>query len=145
MNEIKDLEINVLSCLLIKPELMKDLVLKDEHFQKHQRLWQFMKAFYNKFQTFDVQLMYSVCIDKWHIVNYITMLIDVEPNCNNFRKYQERLIELYDETKKEKWIIEKIYKLANELYVRSINVETFKNKTDEIFKNAEEIFKEVEK
>lgn len=132
MNSIGDLELNIMSCLLLKPELMKDIILEDKHFTKHQRLWQFMKAFYKKFETFDVQLMYSVCKDKWHIVNYMEWLVELEPIPNNFYKYQKQLIELFHETEEEKIKIDLIYKYANDLWVRNISLEDFKNKVDEI-------------
>jgi replicative DNA helicase len=138
-DEIKNLEMNIMSCLLIKPELMQKLILEDKHFVKHQRLWQFMKAFYKKFNTFDVQLMYSVCKDKWHIINYIILLLDVETTTHNFNLYQKQLLELYEERKKDKFIIENVYKLANELYVRNISVENFKTQIEKIYENAKQI------
>lgn len=138
-DEIKNLEMNIMSCLLIKPELMQKLILEDKHFVKHQRLWQFMKAFYKKFNTFDVQLMYSVCKDKWHIINYIILLLDVETTTHNFDLYQKQLLELYEERKKDKFIIENVYKLANELYVRNISVENFKTQIEKIYENAKQI------
>lgn len=138
-DEIKNLEMNIMSCLLIKPELMEKLILEDKHFVKHQRLWQFMKAFYKKFNTFDVQLMYSVCKDKWHIINYIILLLDVETTTHNFDLYQKQLLELYEERKKDKFIIENVYKLANELYVRNISVENFKIQIEKIYENAKQI------
>lgn len=144
MNNIGDLELNIISCILLKPELMEEIKIEDKYFMQHQRLWQFMKAFYKKFKTFDVQLMYSVCKDKWHIVNYIQMLLDVEPKKKNFEKYQQRLIEQYNENKKDKWIIEKVYQLANDLYVKNIKVDDFQNEVNKIYKKANEIFKEVE-
>ena len=137
MESYNDLELSILSCLLIKPELMNELILEDKHFIRHQRLWQFMKAFYKKFQTFDIQLMYSICKDKWHIVSYMVMLLDKEPTYCNFAKYQKQLIELYEENKKDKIIIDLVYKLANDLYVRNITTSEFKNKIDEIYEKGE--------
>lgn len=142
VNKTNDLEKSVLSCLLIKPELMEQLILEDKHFVKNQRMWQFMKAFYNKFKTFDIQLMASVCKDKWQIMNYIIMLLDYEIITCNFDKYQKQLIELYEESKKEKWIVDKIYELANNLLVRNINLEDFKNMLQKIYDDANKIFSE---
>lgn len=142
MNKTNDLEKSILSCLLIKPELMEQLILEDKHFVKNQRMWQFMKAFYNKFKTFDIQLMASVCKDKWQIVNYIIMLLDYEVVTCNFDKYQKQLIELYEESKKEKWIIDKIYELANNLYVRNIELKDFDYNLKKIYEDADKIFKE---
>ena len=144
MDKYNDLEISILSCLLCKPELMNEVVLEDKHFIKHKKIWLFMKAFYNKFHNFDLALMYSVCKDKYRIIGYIEWLLKQEVLFINFNDYQKQLIDLYEENKKEKWIIEKIYSLANDLYVRSIDSNEFKNKLEDIYKNADEIFKENE-
>ena len=140
VNKTNDLEKSILSCLLIKPELMEQLILEDKHFVKNQRMWQFMKAFYNKFKTFDIQLMASVCKDKWQIMNYIIMLLDYEVVTCNFDKYQKQLIELYEESKKEKWIIDKIYELANNLYVRNVDLQEFELNKEKIYEDANKIF-----
>ena len=55
MNYI-DLEISILSCLLQKPELMEDTILEDKYFTKHKKIWLFMKAFYKRFNNFDITL-----------------------------------------------------------------------------------------
>ena len=132
MNKYTDLELNVLSCLLIKPELMEKLRLEDKHFIKQQRLWQFMKSFYSKFKTFDSALMISVCQDKFQIIEYIMWLLELNPTPSNFEKYQERLIEMYEEEQQDKIKIQKIYNLSNELYVRKINLDDFKNELKRI-------------
>lgn len=139
--KIDDLEFEILSCLLLKPELMEKVILEDKHFVRTQRMWQFMKTFYKKFGTFDINLMYSVCKDKWQIVEYMSMLLDFEPVINNFELYQKQLLELYEENKKDKYIIEKVYELANSLLVRNISTSDFKNKVNEIYSQADEIFK----
>ena len=144
MQQLYDLEINILSCLLLKPELMKDLKLEDKHFIKHQRLWQFMKAFYKRYETFDVVLMFNTCKDKYQIIKYLQWLAEVEPAPSNFYKYQDRLIELYNQNKKDRWIIEEVYRLANELYVGGIDLRSFKSKIEKAEKEAEEKFKEVQ-
>ena len=89
---IDDLEYSVLSCLLIKPELMKELRLEDKHFIKTQRMWQFMKSFYKKFETFDINLMYSICKDKYQIIDNIALLLEFEPAPSLFNEYQKQLI-----------------------------------------------------
>ena len=142
INQYNDLELSILSCLLLKPELMNDLTLEDKYFTKHQRLWQFMKSFYNKFKTFDCVLMCEVCKDKYQLMNNIVLLLETEPIPDNFYKYQKELIEIYNELEKDKYIRNKVYELANNLMVKNINVSDFRNKVDEIYKNANEIFKE---
>ena len=91
--KIDDLEFSILSCLLIKPELMEKVILEDKHFKRTQRMWQFMKSFYKKFKTFDINLMYSICKDKWQIVEYMSLLLEFEPTASSFDKYQKQLIE----------------------------------------------------
>lgn len=141
MNKYNNLELSILSCLILKPELMQEVILDDKYFIKHKKIWIFLKAFYNKFHNFDLTLMYSISKDKYRIVQYIIWLMEQEPDVRLFNEYQKQLIYLYEENKKEKWIIEKIYSLANDLYVRNINSSDFKNKLDDIYRNADEIFK----
>lgn len=142
MNNYYDLEISILSCLLQQPELMNQLKLQDKHFVKQQRLWQFMKSFYTKFETFDYVLMYQVCKDKTKLIEYIMWLSEVEPLLSNFDKYQDMLIDLYNKNKKEEYIIKKIYSLSNDLYVGNIDLKKFKDNIEEVENNANIIFKE---
>lgn len=137
---VDDLEMSIMSCILIKPELMEQVLLEDKYFVKHQRMWQFMKAFYKKFGTFDTNLMYSVCKDKFQIIEYITLLLEIEPDGHNFEKYQKQLVELYEENKKDKWIKEKVYQLANYLYVGGISTQKFKEGVEAIYIRVDEIY-----
>ena len=142
MYKYEDLEINILSCLLQRPELMNKVILEDKHFIKHNKYWKFMKAFYNKFKTFDKTLMYQIVKNKFEFFKYLIWLYEVEPAPSRFELYQKQLIELYNESKKNKWIIENVFDLANDLYVREISVNDFKNKVNEIYDNADKLFKE---
>ena len=137
-----DLEISILSCLLRKPELMENTILEDKYFIKHKKIWLFMKAFYNKFKNFDITLMMSISKNKYRMSEYICWLVEQEPVVNNFKQYEKQLIDLYNESKKDKWIIEKVYELSNDLYVRNITTKDFKNKIVAIYKNADKIFEE---
>ena len=67
--------------------------------------------------------------------------MNVEPAPSLCLKYQQQLIDLYNEEKKERYKIEKIYELANSLLVRNITTKEFGLKVNEVFKNANEIFK----
>lgn len=125
MIDYYDLELNILSCLLQKPELMKQLKLEDKHFKKYQKIWQFMKSFYIKFGTFDIVLMANLCKEKFELIKYIKYLLDVEPSPSNFNLYQEQLISLYNQKKEEKEVIKYIYSLTNDLYIGNINLEDF--------------------
>lgn len=143
MNDVGDLELNILSCILIQPSLMKKIRLEDKHFRKHQRQWQFMKAVYQKFHSLDIQIMYAVCKNKYHLVEYLQEILMIEPTADNFDKYQDLLLEQFEETKKNNWIKQEIYVLANNLYVGNVKVDEFQDKVKEIYHNAEEIYKKV--
>lgn len=143
MEKYIDLEVSILSCLLQRPQLMENTILEDKYFIKNKKIWSFMKAFYKKFKNFDFTLMMSISKNKNMMVEYICWLVEQEPAPSLFKEYEKQLINLYNETKKEKWIIEKIYDLSNELYVRNIKVDEFQNKIKEIYENAEKIFEEV--
>ena len=132
MNNYNNLEMSILSCILLKPELMEQVIFEDKHIVSKQRLWQFMKAFYSRYKTFDIQLMYSICKDKWQIVQNIIQLLEYEPSPSLFDTYQKQLIDLYNEGKENKIKIDKVYKLANELYVRNITIEEFKKNIKEV-------------
>lgn len=139
-----DLEINLLACLLLKPELMDKIRVEDKHFIKHHRLWKFMKAFYKRYKTFNVALMYQVCKDKYQIAKYIEWLLEVPVMSFDFEKYQDELIRQYNQNKKDKWLIDKIYDLANNLYVGNISIEKFKNEVQKAEKDVIILFKEEE-
>ena len=143
MDKYIDLEVSILSCLLQRPQLMENTILEDKYFIKNKKIWSFMKAFYKKFKNFDFTLMMSISKNKNMMVEYICWLVEQEPAPSLFKEYEKQLIDLYNETKKEKWIIEKIYDLSNELYVRNIKVDEFQNKIKEVYENAEKIFEEV--
>lgn len=137
-----NLEISILSCLLQRPELMEDTILKDMYFVKHKKIWLFMKAFYKRFKNFDITLMMSISKNKYRMSEYICWLVEQEPAPSLFKQYEKQLIDLYNEAKKDKWIIEKVYELSNDLYVRNIKVDEYIDKIKQIYDNAEKIFSE---
>lgn len=141
MNKYNDLELSILSCLLQKPSLMNEVILEDKHFIKHQKIWLFMKAFYKKFGNFDLTLMMNISKNKYRMIEYILWIIEKEPAPSLFGQYQIQLINEYNQLKKDKWIIEEVYKVANDLFVRNITTNDFKEKVDNIYTNADEIFK----
>lgn len=140
---MKDLELSILSCLILDADLSKKLRVNEIHFKKHRRMFLFMKSFYERFGTYDIQLMYSVCKDKWHIINYLEMLMDVEITTKNFELYQDRLIEQYYTNEKDKWIAEKVFQKASDLFVGKISSLMFKNEIEKIYKDAEEIHNNI--
>lgn len=138
MNKNKDLEISALCCILLKPELMETTKLEDKHFENTQRIWQFMKAFYKKFKCFDIELMASSCKDNFRMMNYITTILESEATWLHFELYEKKIIENYEEEKKDKWIIKEVFKYANELYLRNMTTGEFKKLIDEIYEKGNE-------
>ena len=140
MNKYKDLEISILSCLLQKPELMDKIILQDDDFKYHKKLWIFLKQVYKKFGCFDINLMYSVVRNKYKYIQYIISLVDVEVIPDRIELYQKQLLELKHESQKESWIIDKVYEKSNELLTRNITVGQYRQEIDTIYSNAEKIF-----
>jgi len=141
MNKYNDLEVSILSILLQKPELMDKLIIDDKYFIKQKKMWLFMKDFYRIFGNFDLNLMFSVCKNKYHLMSYIEQLILSEPCVSLFEEYQKQLIKEYDELKKDKWVREKVYELANDYYMMDLSLEEFKKEIIKTEQKAEEIFK----
>lgn len=135
MNNYYNLELNILSCLLQRPELMKEVKIEDKHFIKYKKIWLFMKSFYHKFGTFDIELMVNVVNNKYKIMDYIAEIIMKDPTPSFFDKYQTALLDIYNQKKEEKEIIEKIYLLSNELYNKNIDLEKFKETIKQIVPN----------
>lgn len=141
MNNYHNLECSALSCLLLNSELMKTTILEEKYFVHYKRIWKFMKAFYKKYGKFEPELMVAMCKDKYKIAQYIIMLLEYEPTALNFDLYERQLIELYEESKKEQWLRNKVMDLANDFYLKSINSKEFLDKVNELYKGAEELFK----
>ena len=141
MEKYDDLELSILGCFLQKPELLKETRLESKHFKKHYKIFMFFKAVYEKFGTLDINIMYSISKNKYRIIEYVIWISKYYGFPSQFKNYEKQLIELYEESKKDKYIIEKVYELANDLLVRNVSTNDFRNKVDEIYKNADGIFK----
>ncbi len=140
MYKYEDLECSILSCFFLKPELMEQTKLEDKHFKNYYRVWRFMKAFYKKYNNFDLTLMCSVCKNRWKFMQYVIDIFEQEPTASRFKEYEEQLIYLYNEDEKDKWIIKKIYQKTCDLWVRNITTEEFKRQVDYIYQQANKIF-----
>lgn len=141
-----DLEVSILSCILQKPELMKKVRLEDSDFKKTQRLWQFMKSFYEKFETFDLTLMFSVCKNQEQMMLYFEWLWDCYPSSEDiFEKLQDRIIKLRDETKRERMIAEKVFKLANDFYVGKLTYLEFLTEFNQYIEDIDKKFENNKK
>ena len=144
MEKYYNLEISVLSCILQKPELMEKTKLNEVHFTKHRKMWLFMKSFYEKFKMFDLVVMYKIINNKYHFVEYMKWIVEVEPSPALFELYEEQLIQAYEQKKQDKWLIEKIYCLTNDLMVGNVELLNFREKVNQLFEQSEVIFKKEE-
>lgn len=141
MNKYDDLELSILCCFLKKPILLETTKLEDKYFIKHKKIFIFFKAVYKKFKTLDFNIMYTISKNKYRTIEYIVWISGYCAFPSLYETYEQQLIDLYEETKKNKYIIEKIYDLANDLYVRNLEVSEFRNKVDKVYENAEKLFK----
>lgn len=136
-----DLELSILCCFLQKPKLLENTKLEEKHFIKHKKIFIFLKAVYKKFNSLDINIMYSISKDKYKVIEHIVWISQYCAFTSLYQTYEQQLINLYEETKKNKYIIEKIYELANDLYVRNLEVNEFRNKIEKVYNDADEIFK----
>ena len=134
-----ELELLILSCIWINPELLDTTKLKEEHFINNKKIFLFFKSFYKKFGVMDSELMCRVVNDKYKYIDYIKVISQLEPTVCNFEKYENILLELYNEAKEEKFLREKIFALANDLYVKNISSGEFKQQVDTLYNNIKEI------
>lgn len=132
MKKYKNLELTVLSCIMQKPELMKETILKDEYFINYKRIWIFMRSFYEKYESLDFNLMFAVVKDKENFLNTMIELYDFELLPHNFKKYEQTLIEAYNQNEEDVKTIEQIYNLATQLYVRKIDLKEFKDRMNDV-------------
>ena len=101
---VGDLEENILSCLLQKPELMKDLILTEDDFYTRKRLFKYFKAFYDIYGTIDYVLMCHKCRkgNVYELRKAFDNLIQLcFPTIKNFKLYQEELLKYNKEHQKE--------------------------------------------
>ena len=135
-NNIEAFEEQILGCLILEPNLMKDLIVKEKHFVKNKSLFKFFVQFYEIHKTLDIVIMLAVCPkNKIKLINKIVEIVDnVMCHTCKFNLYQKYLITLQEEEQKEKLNILKIDDLANKLYLRGITVEEFKKEIEKIMK-----------
>lgn len=126
--KVDELEKVIISCVLQKPELMKDERLKDDLFVNNQKLWQFLKATYKKFGTLDSNLMFSIVANKYNYIGMLNEMIDIEPMPSNFDWYIKQLIDLRNEEEIETRKINAIFNMANDLLLRNMTLKEFKDK-----------------
>lgn len=90
-------EQSIILCILLKPELVKELVVTDDHFSdiKNRLIIQAFKKCYEEYKTIDITLLtnfkelFKNNIND--IITYITELLDNSVITANFQYYQEIL------------------------------------------------------
>jgi hypothetical protein len=134
-----ELELLILSCIWIKPELLKTTKLQEKHFVYNKKIFLFFKSFYEKFGFFDNELACKKASNRYKYNEYIKVIANLEPTISNFEKYVDLLLELYNESKEENYLREKVFELANDLYMKNINSKEFKERLDNLYSNVKEI------
>ena len=123
-----DLELTTLACLFLHPECMEGTILEDKYFKNRRAVWIYMKTFYQKFKTFDLSLMTSFAKNKNKVLDVIMALMDYEPVPSNFKLYEKRLIEMYEQEEKEKRLIDIYYQPATDLFLGNIKLQEYKER-----------------
>lgn len=141
LRKINDYEESILSCLLQKPDLMKELIVSENDFYKYRRIFKYFKLFYETFNCLDLVLMVNKIKsgDRHLLVEVYDKLIDFEPTPSCFRLYQEGLIE-YNKEYLQK---QKKEKAENDILELTIKLSNKQITFDEYFKKTEEIKKEL--
>lgn len=142
MNKYTDLEMSIISCFLQQPDLIKKIEGKEDYFIHYKKILLFLKAIYNKFGCFDINIMHEACKNKQTLYDYLAIIFEYSPIPSHIDIYISQLEELRTELKKDKWIREKVYSLSSELYIKNITFEDFKNKLNKLEEDAEKLFNE---
>ena len=135
------LELLILGCMWADPKILERTKLENKHFKNNEKIFIFMKEFYKKFGFFDNAFMCQMAKDKYKYNEYFKIISQLEPTGSQYDKYESLLLELYNEAKEEKWLREKTFELANNLYMKNITCKQFKEQFDILYNNAKEICK----
>ena len=128
MLQYEEIERAILNCLIIEPDLFKNIKVSEKYFKKHRRFYIFIKEYYDTFGKFDISLLKTTCKNPSEALNYIAEIIDTTSIVANFDLYQERMLKMYDNFEK----IEDIHQLEHKLYTRAITLDEFKNEIQSI-------------
>jgi replicative DNA helicase len=128
MLQYEEIERAILNCLIIEPDLFKNIKVSEKYFKKHRRFYIFIKEYYETFGKFDISLLKTTCKNPGEALDYITEIIDTTSIVANFDLYQERMFKMYDNFEK----IEDIHQLEHKLYTRAITLDEFKNEIQSI-------------
>ena len=123
MLQYEEIERAILNCLIIEPDLFKNIKVNEKYFKKHRRFYIFIKEYYDIFGKFDIPLLKTTCKNPSEALDYIAEIIDTTSIVANFDLYQERMLKMYDNFEK----IEDIHQLEHKLYTRAITLDEFAN------------------
>jgi len=123
MKQYDEMERAILNCLIIEPDLFKNIKVSEKHFKNHKSFYLFLKKYYDTFGRFDIQLLKTTCKNPNEAMNYIADIIDTTSIVANFDLYQERLLKMRTDFEK----IEDVHKLEQRLYSREITLEQFED------------------
>ena len=141
MYDYAEVELSLLSCFWLNPKLLEETKLEEKHFIHYKRLFVLFQSFYKKFGNLNIESVCNVVKDQYKLMRYIKDVIEKEPLPNRFEMYQSLLLELYNESKEEKYLREKTFQLANDFYLKNINSKEFKERFDNLYTHAKEICK----
>lgn len=141
MYDYVEIELSLLSCFWLNPKLLEKTKLEEKHFIHYKRLFVLFQSFYKKFGNLNIELVCNVVKDQYKLMRYIKDIVEKEPLPNRFDMYQDLLLELYNESKEEKYLREKTYALATDLYMKNITSKEFKERIDNLYTHAKEICK----
>ena len=136
-----ELELLILACIWQEPKILDRIKLENKHFKNSEKIFIFMKKFYKKFGYFDEELMTIKVDDKYKLRDYFKVIAQLEPTGAMYDKYESLLLELYNEAVEEKYLREKIYELATDLYLKNMTSKEFKEQLDNLYIHAKEICK----
>lgn len=136
--EYADMELNVLTCLILDATNMEKLKIEDKYFVNYKRFWKFIKTFYEKYKTLDIALMVSFCQSRKDLVCYLEMVCNNLALQHHFDYYQDRLVEMANESIKDKVIANKVYDLATDLLLKKINPREFDEKYQQLLKDCQQ-------
>lgn len=137
MYDYGELEIEVLACIWANPKVLERTKLENKHFKNNAKIFIFMKEFYKKFGFFDNEMMCKSSKDRYKYSDYFALISQIEPVGTQYDKYERLLIELYEETKQEKWLREKTFELATSFYLKNINSKQFKELFDKFYEESQ--------
>lgn len=132
------IELSILSCFWLKPELLNETKLEEKHFKYGKKIFVLFKSFYKKFGNLDIESICHLVNDQYKFMDYMKVITQQEPTVANFKMYEDLLIDLYNEEDHERWLRSAAFSIANDFYTRNINSKEFKEQIDKLYMQPKE-------